>query len=739
MNDQYKWPAKLNKFGITDPILKILVAKYEREIPWQTQVRNENDLRQFVAEHMLPKQMQRITFPVAAGSKHCFVEARDVNLKLALEAETGLDASDIEILKLIQEEDGDDSAARQLAWLVNVNKARAFNSWRKLFDEQYAAQTAFALLLLRPLLDMSPAGSRRTVNLPAPSVVEWLFRHIQRERVSPNENIALLYISKIADSTLPRHRDGWQYIPADESMAQMLAANCQNSGWCVASSHWAQLYLRGSAFYILRENDKPVVALRFPPQAGEIVECQGKFNGSPTEWFADIALFVATQGLTLRHRKEELDQAMATQGALSEMPDSWWQQRARYWPFVMQQAPQHLRPRTQTMGPEIWASYLAFPNIGQLLLQSGIEIGVSDWASLVNATPAIFAKVPEQYRQNPAIIDACLNGIRACMQDEEFSLIHLQRLPEAIRTLPAFRSLLAENWPNDIRQRIASIGKSAAERQRPFSLDYILPLEQDDPVPIAIHHAVNQLLANRTADFSDTVFSEGIRSRLDFAEVRKQAWIKAIQFRPTHWFALPADLRQIPELVPANGQVARIDLDTWLAKIVEKPWLMTQKSGVPQTIRFHQRALDAYKQGWKSFFRRTPWQMWHRYQKSSANRVYASYALLEQPDVIDAFAIGWRNCLKHTPWARASERMRKMAFMQLALLKSFGIEQRRLNTAEFDACQDILKNHDKQKPASALTPIELEVRRWMQHFGFLLNIEQVASPSRLAETDTTQA
>ncbi len=50
----YKWPTKIRKFGITDPFLKILVAKYEGEIPWQTQVRNENELRQFVAEQMLP-------------------------------------------------------------------------------------------------------------------------------------------------------------------------------------------------------------------------------------------------------------------------------------------------------------------------------------------------------------------------------------------------------------------------------------------------------------------------------------------------------------------------------------------------------------------------------------------------------------------------------------------------------------------------------------------------------------
>ncbi len=42
----YRWPAKLKKFGIDDPFLKILVCKYENEneIPWQLEVRDATSL-----------------------------------------------------------------------------------------------------------------------------------------------------------------------------------------------------------------------------------------------------------------------------------------------------------------------------------------------------------------------------------------------------------------------------------------------------------------------------------------------------------------------------------------------------------------------------------------------------------------------------------------------------------------------------------------------------------------------
>jgi hypothetical protein len=41
---KYLWPTKIRKFGISDPFFKLLVAKYEREIPWQTEVRDEATL-----------------------------------------------------------------------------------------------------------------------------------------------------------------------------------------------------------------------------------------------------------------------------------------------------------------------------------------------------------------------------------------------------------------------------------------------------------------------------------------------------------------------------------------------------------------------------------------------------------------------------------------------------------------------------------------------------------------------
>ena len=41
----YRWPTKVKKFGIEDPVLKVLVDKYENEIPWHKErIKDENSL-----------------------------------------------------------------------------------------------------------------------------------------------------------------------------------------------------------------------------------------------------------------------------------------------------------------------------------------------------------------------------------------------------------------------------------------------------------------------------------------------------------------------------------------------------------------------------------------------------------------------------------------------------------------------------------------------------------------------
>ena len=77
----YRWPTKVKKFGIEVPVLKVFVAKYENEIPWQKEeIKDEDSLCRFIQNRMLPDLLNRVTFPAERNIKHCYVSHRNVDL-----------------------------------------------------------------------------------------------------------------------------------------------------------------------------------------------------------------------------------------------------------------------------------------------------------------------------------------------------------------------------------------------------------------------------------------------------------------------------------------------------------------------------------------------------------------------------------------------------------------------------------------------------------------------------------
>ena len=162
MKQSYRWPTKLAKFGITDPFLMLLVAKYENEIPWHKErIEDEQSLGDYVSQQMLPKQLKRITWPAEKGSKHCFISARHVNLELALQTDLDIDQEDMEIIRLKKQDEGEVEASKALAEVVNIRKTKAFSEWKTLLATTYAKNPALGVLLLRPLLEGCGPQSRR--------------------------------------------------------------------------------------------------------------------------------------------------------------------------------------------------------------------------------------------------------------------------------------------------------------------------------------------------------------------------------------------------------------------------------------------------------------------------------------------------------------------------------------------------------------------------------------------------
>jgi len=694
---KYHWPTKLKKFGIDDTFLRFVVAKYENEIPWQTEVKDQDTLQSYVQEQMLPGLLSKIEYPPNNNVKHHYVSVKSIDLDNALAIDQELDREDKEIIKLIREEDGESAANNALLELVNTRKAEAFREWVEILQIKYPEQPAFQLLLIRPLFDMSDAGTRRTVVPPSSDVIDWLHRRIVNGRLTPNENIARSYCLKLGAGTQRVPVNGWQYIPSGTVNAPQLAAASRGSGWCVASKGYAAHYLHHSCFYILRSDGSPVVALRAVPSGKHIQECEGRNNCSPEGWFSDIDLFLRTQDMSLGHREGEMKVALACLGKLSEKPLSWWLGRAKYWPFVLGLAPTEVTKYNSGEKPSDIAAYIGFPSYQILAAQIGVDLDLQDWKKILEIDPYRYTDCPAKYRDSTELRNACIHGWVERAEDDEITLSDIQQLPEFVKTNDNFRGTLQSNFPGSLQERIRKPPQNAEERLNRFELENYLPTVTGEPVALAVERAVNVLLNNQDENFSDDLFPEKLRAREDFSVVREQAWLEAILAHPPLWFALPDDLAELAKFTPEEGDKLRVDLDSWVIKVTESPWLLTQKNSVPKSIRQHRRILEAYKQGWILYLRGTPWRIWLK--RGLYRRVYMSYAVLADEEFILALQEGWRSHARRIKWAwnQASDRMQNMLVMQVALLRAtcHGPEIR-ANSEALNVCMDVTQRFGRQ-------------------------------------------
>ena len=710
-DNRYRWPSKLKKFGITDPCLMWVVAKYENEIPWQTQVKDQGDLSAYVTAKMWPCQRERMTYPVRSGKKHAFVSAKHVDLELALTTDQELDRTDIEIIRLIRDDDGPDAATAALVEVINHRKRVAFEAWRDLLEGQYAKAPAFALLLLRPLLEQAGSGARRTIIPPDPDVVAWLYRRVCEHRVTPSDNLAKIYAWKLGAGAQRVPQNGWQYIPAGTENAARLVAAASGSGWCVASYHWATDYLAHSCFYILRSDGKPEVALRATPDGGAVIECQGRYNESPNDWFVSIDLFLRSQDIVLEDREAEMEEALEWAGDLADCTASWWQHHIRYWRFAALFVPTTSTSGLPAIGMDDLAPYLGFPRFKDLIASSGLAIGVADWAAMVAIDPVRLAHVPEKYATDAAVLEACKKGWTDRLEDDDLTGEEIQQIPDFVKNSEAFMTLLRAQLPHTFGDRIRRPPRTAEERLARFDLDTVLPASEADPFRLAVERAINRLLTNETCDFSDSRFPKAVVDRADFLQVREQAWKEAIQAQPPLWFALPDDLKNYPDFERQTGVATRVDLAAWEEKVRVSPWLLTQQNGVPKSVRLHERVLEAYFAGWMGYLMSAPWRVWVK--RGLYRRVYMSYGLLADARAPDKLTAAWREQRRtlFSTWSKASYRMRAMSLYQATVLRAVGDKKpTQMASQELKTCLDILELH-RRPPADGEVLYSDEVRR----------------------------
>jgi hypothetical protein len=640
----FRWPTKLAKFGIQDPLLRVLVTKYESEIPWQRPVHDESTLREFVATSLLPRLTDRGRWPAVPGASHLFVEPRHVDLEAMLRDNTAMPARDREALATLRQRAGPAEARQALCDKVNTAKAKAFSAWLAALRRLFPGEPPFWVLVLRPVFELAGRGSRRTLPAPNPEGLKWLHQQLAGNRLSPHTNLARAYYAKLALGDRPKGRNGWYRVPQGVQHVDRLTSLCQGSGWCIASPQWARNYLSANGFYLLLDAGRPVVALRALGQ--HVVECQGRNNQSPTGWSSDIALFLRTRGMTLSHREHEIsaDREIARL-SLIDQPLAWWQARVARWPYALCLAPDLVREALLDRARAECMRYASWPDFNALNDLAGLAGDCGSWidtlAEYLRADPALFELVPKELRNDAILQECCLHGWIDRVEADELLPSELADTPTFVRQAPAFQDALRERMPSALKTLIRRRRSAKSERDHPFNFNALVPPLLTESVELAVERVVHALLNATEGHFVDAALPWQVRRRSDFADVRREGWLQAFQASAPLWFALPADLRGQAGFALETGTPKRVDLDACVLRVLEKPWLLTQQAGVPKAVQRHERVVEAYREGWEAHIRANRGQTWvelGQLNGRAKRQVHPSPALLADPRVRDVVA-----------------------------------------------------------------------------------------------------
>jgi hypothetical protein len=289
--NSYRWPTKIKKFGILNPILKFFIALYENEIPWQVEVNDEDTLVNHIKTVMLPNFIEQLEFPnqIESRKKHLYITKKHISLSY-LERILIVENNDPDIKKIskIKDNKGNDYALEALIILINKRKKLAFEKWVKLLEGNYSHDPAFRFILMRLIFESSGYGTRQPLKDPVKDIISLMYRGMKLGALLPSHSIIDAYNFNF------NFKDGWIYIDSGIENLHKLMRYANNSGWCIGQKKHATLYLRSNCFFILYSNNEPVVALRMSKGLDKVIECRGRHNSVPEKWFSKIWLFLKT-------------------------------------------------------------------------------------------------------------------------------------------------------------------------------------------------------------------------------------------------------------------------------------------------------------------------------------------------------------------------------------------------------------------------------------------------------------
>jgi hypothetical protein len=670
----YRYPDKLKKFGIENPGLKILGTKYENEIPWQVEIKNEATFLSYITKILLPDLFFSIDLNANPTSNY-FVKSADVDLENALNLDPEINNAEKNAIWQCREKEGDNAAIELLVRTINQKKHKGYLKWWKEINKSFKGNPAFAYLILRSIYDSAKKGTRRILPKPSEEILSWMHIQLTKEKLTPKVHFSKLYFQRLLKRGRLDFDFGWQYIPSGEQNATLLSSSVQGTGWCIASELYAKMYLKKNEFYLLRCEGHSVVALRVDKTSKKVIECQGNQNIPPKEWSWDVHFFTNTIDLKLAHNNVVLNNWMKDH-PLKIQSISWWEKRLSILPFAINFHPNRNLKESYIPQPMSLGNCLDFMNLIEIEKKLNKKLPIE----LLKATAILRPELIELIIENKIsptdyekLRNQSIEYIKEKVEEMDISLEEIHKLPDFIKLDPTFQEALSKHLPTGFKQLTQQQkGRNKRFKSQP-TFDEIIPASNSEPVELALQRAISIILNNPTSDFSDRIFSEELKKHSEFKTIRTKAWAEAVKENPTCFFALPLDLRKKKIIEPESGLEKVALLSEWIPKIIEKPWVLTQKNTVPKSIRYHKCLLHAYLQGWEPKLRENPLNVELKIGAGyHQKKVYLALPALCVHSVFHSIVIGFqRNMSFHAVnWRIASKQLRSIPVMQLAVLMS---------------------------------------------------------------------
>ncbi len=680
MDIEFKLPQKIKKFGIDDLFLQILVAKYENEIPWQKEVKNSASLFEYLSKVMIVNLINNTHVPVHNKNNIYYNVNISVDIDKFLASNHEINESEkIEIYDILRR-NGNEAANYRLTPIIKERKKHGFDKWISLMQEDYYKYPTFAYLLMRSVFSNYGSNSRRVVPPPEKDTIEWLLMKCLKNNISPYQNLSRIYFLKTAHRNNYKTTNGWKKYPVG-SNPSILSAACYRSGWCIAGYSYASYYLERNDFYILFSSGKPVVAIR--ANNSSIQECQGVGNSSPIKWVADINIFIDTMGFELLHRNEEI--RIKDLYSNIQQTEEWWQERTFYWPLAFSKMPDKLMKNIKHDHVQSLLSSYEIIDLSVLSQKLGIKFSDNDYLEALKINPNIYASIDSRIiNDNPDLNKIALSAWLEKLDCNDLSLHDLYSIPKFVKQTKEYDNYINNYMSTSIKKIITARPKSYFERTNRFEINNLVEYTANQSFETAVLSALNSIFNNETSYFGDYIFPLNILEHTSFIDIRKRAWNDAVLDNPTFYFAMPDDLKDDFQIERLSLKCSPKMLDDYTKKVKEKPWILTQKNGVPKSVRHHELILNAYLDSWGKIIYKEPYKIWVVVNKLYKKRVYLSYAALCHRKIINSFIASYGKTFNSADiWNKTSDRMKNIPVIQFAALIgsyiSSGIGRTRIN------------------------------------------------------------